>query len=161
MPNCHRRPDTFSEAQRRVRYLKDQIENKDAYRILWRSHKKREEDVQILYRLTWCGTASDVNREVNNGRGPADFKISRGVRDMSIVEFKLARNPKLKRNLRNQVEIYQRASDAPRSLIVIVYFTEAELLRAQNILAELGLSDADHVALIDARRDSKPSASQA
>jgi hypothetical protein len=66
--------------------------------------------MHILYRLTWCGTVSDVNREVNNGRGPVDFKASRGTFDKSLIEFKLASNTQLRRNLQNQVEIYLKAN---------------------------------------------------
>ncbi|MBO0861511.1 MAG: hypothetical protein J2P21_24080 [Chloracidobacterium sp.] len=39
------------------------------------------EDLQILYRLTWRVTQSGVNREVNNRRGPVDYKMSRGGAD--------------------------------------------------------------------------------
>jgi len=42
-----------------------------------------ESDLQILYRLTWYGTTRDVTREANDGRGPADFKISRDNRNMA------------------------------------------------------------------------------
>ncbi len=28
-----------------------------------------------MYRLVWYGTKLDVNSEVNNGRGPVDYKI--------------------------------------------------------------------------------------
>lgn len=50
----------------------------------------------------------DVNREVNNGRGPVDFKISKGSKDTTLVEFKLASNSKLKNNLAKQVDIYKK-----------------------------------------------------
>lgn len=157
------RGDTYAEARLRVEFLKDVIENKDGYRIFWRDGQpiRKEDDLQILYRLTWFGTPSDINREVNNGRGPVDFKASRGSRDKSLVECKLASNSKLKQNLENQVAIYQKASDAPRALKVILYFTEAELIRVQNILKELSLAGADDIFLIDARRDNKLSASVA
>ena len=55
-------------------------------------------------------TEYDVNREVNNGRGPVDFKVSKGSKDTTLVEFKLASNTKLKKNLENQVEIYKKAN---------------------------------------------------
>ena len=77
---------------------------------------RRESDLQILFRLTWCATPSDVSREVNDGRGPVDFKISRGRYDKSLVEFKLAKNTHLRRNLEKQVEIYKKASDTPHAL---------------------------------------------
>ena len=146
-----------------MEFLKDVIENKDGYRIFWRDGQpfRKEDDLQILYRLTWFGTPSDINREVNNGRGPVDFKVSRGAPDKSLVECKLASNSKLRQNLENQVAIYQKASDAPQALKVIVYFTETELVKTQKILKELGLSEAEDIILIDARRDNKPSASVA
>lgn len=155
--------DTYEEAFARVRFLKDVIENKDGYRIFYLGGKqiKREEDLQLLYRLTWRATISDVNREVNNGRGPVDFKVSRGNKDKTLVEFKLASNTQLKRNLEKQVEIYEKASDTDRSIKVILYFSEAELEKVTRILNELNLRDQPNIVLIDARADNKPSASKA
>jgi hypothetical protein len=74
---------------------------------------RRESDLQLLFRLTWFGTPADVSREVNDGRGPVDFKVSVGVFDKSLVEFKLASNSKLRANLEKQVPIYQKASESP------------------------------------------------
>jgi hypothetical protein len=155
--------NTYEEAVERVKFLKDVIENKDGYRIFWRDGQpiQKEEDLQILYRLTWYGTPSDVNREVNNGRGPADFAVSRGAADKSLVECKLASNTKLKQNLQHQSAIYERASDAARSLKVILYFTAEELDKVRAILKELGMENDSAIILIDARRDNKPSASVA
>ena len=48
---------------------------------------------------------------------------------------KLASNTKLRRNLEKQVPIYQKASDAPRALQGIIYFTEGELARVQTMSA--------------------------
>jgi hypothetical protein len=106
-------------------------------------------------------TSSDVSREVNDGRGPADFKISRGSGDKTIVEFKLARNSKLKSNLEKQVEIYKKASDAKKAIKVIIFFKKAELLRVQRILKALKLENDKDIVLIDARRDNKPTGSKA
>ena len=50
-----------------------------------------EKDVQLAFGLVWS-SAFDVNREVNNGRGPVDFKVSLGAGDKSLIEFKLASN---------------------------------------------------------------------
>jgi hypothetical protein len=155
--------DTYEEAMERVLFLKDIIENKDGYRVFYlKGHPiEREEDLQILYRLTWRGTPSDVNREVNNGRGPVDYKVSRGAADKTLVEFKLATNSQLKRNLANQVAIYEKANDTNKSIKVILYFTRTDLYRVQKILRELKLTDNPNIVLIDARRDNKPSASKA
>jgi len=153
--------DTYDEAKQRIEYLKDVIENNDGYKIFYVNGApiKKEDDLQILFRLVWFGTKSDVNREVNNGRGPADFKISRGSQDKTIVEFKLARNKHLKNNLQNQIKIYKKANATQKGLCVIVYFTEEEFLKVRKILNEI--SSETEVILIDARADNKPSASKA
>ena len=75
--------DTYAEAHERAIYLKDVIENKGGYKLFYSSGKpiEREADLQIAYRLVWYGSPSDVSTEVNDGRGPADFKVSRGAED--------------------------------------------------------------------------------
>ncbi len=155
--------DSLEEARQRVLFLKQVIENNDGYRIFYHEGEalQRESDVQILFRLTWYSTTLDVNRETNNGRGPVDFKISQGAEDKSLVEFKLASNSQIARNLAKQVEVYERANETQKSLKVIVYFTERELMKVVGILRELNLQDDPSIILIDARADNKPSASRA
>lgn len=158
-----REESTFAEAREKALFLKDVIENKDGYRIFYIEGKpiKRELDLQILFRLTWHASPSDINREVNNGRGPADFTVSRGRKDKALVEFKLASNSQLKRNLEKQVSIYEKASDTSQSLKVILYFSEQELQKIQSILKDLRMTAREDVILIDARNDNKPSGSKA
>lgn len=153
--------DSFEVSLRRVHFLKDVIEKNDGYRWFYMKGKPlhREPDLQIMYRLTWYATTFDVNREVNNGRGPVDFKVSKGSADKTLVEFKLASNSKLKKNLKNQVGVYEAANDTAKAIKAILYFTESELKKVQDLLGELGLSGRRDVVLIDARNDNKPSAS--
>ncbi len=153
---------TYQEAKDRIQYLKNVIENNDGYKIFYVNGNpiKTEDDLQILFRLVWFGTTSDVNREVNNGRGPADFKISRGANDKTLVEFKLARNKQLKKNLQNQLEVYKKANETEKGIHAILYFSKDELERVNKILAELKLSVGDDIVLIDARSDNKVSASK-
>ncbi len=156
-------PDTFEECRARIMFLKDEIENRDGYRIFYQNQEpiQRESDVQILFQLTWYASVSDFNREVNNGRGPVDFKVSRGDGDKTIVEFKLAKNSKLRHGLEKQVGIYQAANRTNRSFKVIFYFSAVELAKVEAILKDLQLEGDDTIILIDCRRDNKPSASNA
>jgi hypothetical protein len=90
-----------------------------------------------------------------------DFKVSRGSKDKTLIEFKLAKNAKLKQGLEKQVKIYEAANRIEQSLKVIFYFTYAELSKVNRILKQLKLEEDDSIILIDCRRDNKPSASTA
>jgi hypothetical protein len=57
--------------------------------------------------------------------------------------------------------IYEKASDAKRSIKVIVHFTATQKRRVDRILKSLKLTDNEDVIQIDARKDNKPSASKA
>lgn len=153
--------DSFEESLRRLHYLKSVIEDQDGYRYFYHDKKPvhREEDLQLMYRLTWCASTYDVNREVNNGRGPVDFKVSKGSRDKTLIEFKLASNSKLKQNLKHQVGVYEAANNTAKSIKAILYFSESEFRKVQTTLTELGLTGRRDVVLIDACPTNKPSAS--
>jgi hypothetical protein len=155
---------TLAETRARVAYLKDVIENKDGYRLFVGPDGRpirRESDLQIIFRFTWFNTLLDVNREVNNGRGPVDYTVSRGKRGKTLVEFKLASNTSLRKNLKAQAEIYQKAGDAEHAIKVILYFTAEERAKVEGIVRDLGLTGSPNIVLIDARADNKPSASKA
>ncbi|MDK8462743.1 hypothetical protein [Marinobacter sp. SS13-12] len=155
--------DTHDEAYNRVVYLKQVIENNDGYRIFYSYGQpiKRESDLQLMFRLTWYASQDDVNAEVNNGRGPVDYKISRGSKDSTLVEFKLAGNSKLKQNLAKQVEVYKGANQTKKAIKVILYFSDSELSRVQKIMKELDLKEGKELVLIDAQATNKPSGSNA
>ncbi len=152
--------NSYDEAYKRVMFLKSVIEDMDGYRLFYLNGKpiKKENDLQIMYRLVWFASEYDVNREVNNGRGPADFKISMGSKDSTIVEFKLASNSKLRKNLENQVEIYKKANSTDKAIKVILYFSEEEYNKIVGIINDLHLGGCNDIVLIDAI-DKKTSAS--
>ena len=157
------KPDSHAAAKERVRYLKESIENNDGYRFFYDTKGEpieREKDLQLIFRLTWYGTSFEVNSEVNNGRGPVDYKISKGSADKTLVEFKLASNKQLEQNLAHQVEVYKKANKTAKALKVVLYFTKEEFDRVTAILKRLRLENDPSVILIDARRDNKTSASK-
>jgi hypothetical protein len=156
--------NTYEEALQRVMFLKDVIENKGGHKLFYVDGApiEREADLHILYRLTWYATSSDVTREANDGRGPADFKISRGASDKTIVEFKLAKNTQLERNLQKQCGIYEAASDSTHpSIKAILYFDDAQYEKVVRILSRLELEGNENIVLIDACDYNKPSGSHA
>lgn len=154
--------NSYQAAKEKIEILKEYVENNDGYKFFYNNKEqiKKEKDLQLIFGLV-ChkSTTFDVNREVNNGRGAVDFKFSKGNTDKTLVEFKLASNKKLEQNLKNQVDIYEKANNTNQSFKVIVYFTEEEYKRVVEILDRLALNDKENVILIDARRDNKVSAS--
>ncbi|UPT71563.1 MAG: hypothetical protein M0D53_04145 [Flavobacterium sp. JAD_PAG50586_2] len=144
---------SFEEALKRVNFLKKVIENNDGYKLFYLNGEpiKRESDLQILYKLTWFASEYDVNREPNNGRGPADYTVSMGAEDKTVIEFKLASNTKLKQNLESQVEVYKEANGTTNSITVIMYFNAIELQKVSSILNQLEIKRPEEfIILIDA-----------
>lgn len=154
---------TYTEALERVRYFKHYVENKDGYKLINKGGDpfSNEKDVQLYFGLVWYKTEFDINREANNGGGPVDFKVSRGSIDKSLIEFKLASNSKLKRNLEKQLPIYEAANETRTSVTVIVCYTAADQAKVQRTLKALDLENEESIVVIDARSDNKPTGSKA
>jgi hypothetical protein len=160
------KPDynSYDEAIKRAEYFKHCIENGDVYRVFYNPQGMpiaKEEHAQLLFTLVWYASVYDFNREVNNGRGPVDMKVSFGSFDKSIVEFKLASNTKLRHGLEKQIPIYEEANQTKQSVKVIICFTEQQQRNVAELLKELGIADRRDIIVIDARKDNKPSASKA
>lgn len=145
---------SYVETIKRIKYLKDCIEKNDGYLLFYVNGKpiSREDHLQYAFRFVWFASPFDVNREVNNGRGPADYKVSQGANDSTIVEFKLASNSSLKKNLKNQLEIYQAANNTRFGIKVIMYFSDEEKAKLDAVLRDLNLDNKENVITIDARR---------
>jgi hypothetical protein len=145
---------SYAQSMKRVMYLKHVIEDQDGQRLFYVNGQpvQREIDLHVMFRLTWFADAADLdlNSEVNNGRGPVDFKVSKGKKNSNLVEFKLAKNTSLEKNLQHQVKIYEKASDTEKSIKVIMYFSDSELQRVLEILKRLKLTDCKDIVLIDA-----------
>jgi len=155
---------TLEECKKKIDWLKHVIENQDGYRLFYDNAGtpiKREKDLQIAFKLVWHGSPSSVDAEVNNGRGPVDFKISRGASDSTLVEFKLASNSKLESNLAKQVEIYKAANNTKQSYKVVLFFDAPEEKKIKDVLKTLKATEDTGIILVDGRRDNKPSASKA
>ena len=153
------------EALARAKGFKQYVENQDGYKLINKPGAEkpfaRESDVQLFFGLIFYGSEFDVNREVNNGRGPVDFKISKGAIDKSLIEVKLASNSRLKQNLEKQVGVYEKTNGTRKSVKVVICYTAGEQARLDRILKELTLAGEESIVVIDARADNKPSGSRA
>ena len=61
----------------------------------------------------------------------------------------------VRQNLKNQVQIYEKANDTKKSIKIILYFTEKEKERVDKILKELNLMNDGSIILIDAINNKK------
>lgn len=151
---------SYLEGLNRVNFLKHVIENQDGYKLFYVKGKpiSRESDLQIMFKLTWFASKFSADAEVNNGRGPADFMISYGNADKSIIEFKLAKSSSLEKNILKQAEIYATASGSKNPPIkVILYFNLRELQKVQLLLGKHNLLNNNSIVLIDAQPKSSAS----
>lgn len=160
---------SYDEARDAVMIFKHYVEHQDGYTVVNRGQGKpfaSEKEVQAFFGLLFQRSRFDVNREPNNGRGPVDYKVSMGALDTTLIEFKLASNSALKRNLKNQVEVYLKANKTDKAVKVVIVYKGSEAAKVARVFKqidhELGLppgTTEQRVVVIDARADNKPSAS--
>lgn len=148
--------DSYKESLKRIDDFKRYIEYNDVGILI--NPKCKEQCLQKLFKMIWRITSFDFNAEVNNGRGPVDFKVSKGSKDKTIIEFKLASNSKLRQNLLNQVEIYKQSNNTIKTIVVLFYFNEKDKDKLYKALEEFQLSNIENVIVIDCCRQ-KASAS--
>jgi hypothetical protein len=85
-----------------------------------------------------------------------------GAVDKSLIEFKLAKSSSLKRNVQNQLAVYEKANKTSKSVMVVIAYTKAHMDKVDRVLREVGTIPAGvsrSIVVVDARADNKPSAS--
>jgi len=104
----------------------------------------------------------DLSRESDAGRGPVDFKLSRGSRGKVVVELKLSTNKKLLHGYTEQVELYKSSEKADHAIYLVLQVSDKEkpiqkLLELKNKLSSTG--PVPEIIIVDAQP--KKSASKA
>lgn len=150
-------PSSFEESVKKIKIFRHYLEDRNNCRLFWDGDtlkKVKEDDVGILLDIIFNESLFSVDNQVNNGRGPADVKISMGSKDSTIIEIKLASNPQMPKNLKNQLTIYKKANGTSNGLYLIVYFTDNEKNKMELLIEELGMTDYvdKNLFLIDCRK---------
>lgn len=147
------------------------IENNSGYKLLWDdkgTKSKSEEASQLIFTgivKHYCKANNiDLNREVNLGRGPVDFKFSSGYENRALIEVKLARNSKFWNGLDKQLIKYLKVEDIKKGFFLVICYSENDLKKVTDInkvADEVGKKNNVEltVVVIDATSD-KPSASK-
>jgi hypothetical protein len=120
--------------------FKNFVENKSGYKLLWdekMTRGKSEEAVQLLFNgivEQYCiANNIDLTREVNQGRGPVDFRFSSGYRNRVILEIKLARNGKFWNGLEIQLPKYLEIDSARDGIFLVTVYTENDKKKINGI----------------------------
>jgi hypothetical protein len=100
------------------------IENNKGWVVVQEvNSQKRETCVQLTFMAIaevcskMCNL--DLSPEVDSGRGPLDFKISRG-NDKTVIEFKLSTNAQCVHGLEVQIEEYAKAENTDKKIYVLI-----------------------------------------
>lgn len=157
--------NSYEEAKTRIEFFKHRIEDNDCYKLFYNDYEQiitTENDLQRMFKFVWHKSIFKDDAETNNGRGPADFVISMGSTDVTVIEFKLAKNTNLD-HVFEQVKIYKKANNTEKHIVVIFYFSDREYEKALKSLKETDTENIvnENVFLIDCRikeSASKPTA---
>jgi hypothetical protein len=118
--------ETVHEVVRRIcKHFKRLVEDKSLCELLYDPAGKplKERAAQRLFygvADAYCQAADlDLTAESNGGRGPVDFKISRGYNCRVNVETKLSTN-NLVKGFEKQLPIYDAAEQAYSSILLVI-----------------------------------------
>jgi hypothetical protein len=105
--------------------FKELIEDNNLAKLLYDKGKpKHEEAAQLLFygiADSYCETNNlDLARESNGGRGPVDFKVSKGYGARVVVEVKLTTNPRLIHGFEKQLPIYEEAERTKKGVYLVI-----------------------------------------
>lgn len=107
-----------------IEEYKEWVENKKGFAVLRDVDSRNEEKV---VQKTLHGSAGyyckandlDISPEPNSGRGPADFKISRG-NDKTVIEIKLTSNKDCLHGFEVQIEEYAKSEETGNKIFIVV-----------------------------------------
>lgn len=115
---------SFKATEDVITIFKNWVENNRGWQIILDTDSsKREKAVQRLFHLGAkhyiTVNSLDISFEPDEGRGPADFKISRGA-DKTVGEIKLSSNAQYLHGYEVQVEEYALAEDTRNRCYILV-----------------------------------------
>lgn len=101
------------------------IEDNGLWRLLYdKNGPKHEAAAQLLFygiADSYCSASDiDLSREVHNGHGPVDFKLSKGAAQKILVEIKLTSNPQLVHGLQKQLTLYMAQENTDKAIYLVI-----------------------------------------
>lgn len=97
-----------------------------------RTAKKKVQRTIHATALMFCQEHKwDISPETDSGRGPVDFKISRGT-DKTVIEVKLTSNQQCVHGITTQIEEYAKSENTDNKIFIVVD-TEKDSYRVQSV----------------------------
>jgi hypothetical protein len=139
------------------------IEQSGGWRLLWDGeHEKPEHAVQLLFHgiaKSYCEANNIVvDREVELGRGPVDFKFSSGYRRRALLEVKKLENGKFWHGLDTQLPSYLGSDECRDGWFLVVRYRDTGVAvdRVSSLPANVKAAGEAHgvelrYVLVDAR----------
>lgn len=121
---CQEDADSMEATLAVINEFKSWVEDNRGWDVIQSTNSnKREKTVQRLVHLAAKSYISfnnlDISFEPDEGRGPVDFKVSRGV-DKTIVEIKLSSNGQYLHGYQEQIQEYGKAENTDKLVYVFV-----------------------------------------
>ena len=151
-----------------IDYLKRIVENNGVSQLLYREDGKphKESYAQKLFDSVvrkQCELNNiDLSPETNSGRGPVDFKLSRG-QEKVLVEIKLTTNSQLVHGIEKQLPIYMKQEQCSKAIYLIFDVATSNKPREKilKIFAKLPMDARKNIRLVLVDATAKRSASKA
>lgn len=118
--------DVFKVVVKICEHFRVLVEDGQLARLLYDKNKraKHESAAQLLFygiASAYCKANDlDLTPEADAGRGPVDFKVSKGFDSKVLVEVKLTSNKNLAKGFTSQLPIYQRAEEARLGVYLVI-----------------------------------------
>ncbi len=118
-----------------IGHFKKLIEHNGLWEVI---HDRPERTSQLTFYAiadAYCKANDlDLSPEANGGRGPVDFKLSRGANVKILVEVKRSTNTRLFHGFERQLPIYEAAEDSQHSFFLVVQETKRRTKALHKVL---------------------------
>lgn len=157
--------DSLSVSMRIIKFFKKWVEDNKGWEfIVTIGSSKREKIVQrVFHGFALCfinANNLDISCEPDEGRGPADFKVSRGC-DKTIIEIKLSTNDQYLHGYEHQIEEYGKAENTSNLIYMLIDLGNPNRIKRVMELHDKRYNDGENIpelVIIDSKR--KQSASK-
>jgi hypothetical protein len=154
-----------------IRQFANFVRNNRGWKLLWNDNgvPKVEEASQLLFLGTvqhYCSANDiDIIREADIGRGPVDFRTSRGHQLRALFEIKLAKNTRFWNGLARQLPAYMQAEGINKGYFIVVVLSPEDQGRLEGIAERVRMVNDQtgyHIrhVIVDASYGGPPSASR-